>query len=82
MKIYDEILKSVRILNDYGDLINIDLKYSFKKTFKDIVKLELDNIAFGQGSIGCIRGIFDIILNYGSKVLGICPWLPKDYIRS
>lgn len=82
MKIYDKVLKSASILNDYGDSLNTDLKHSLKKTYKDIIKLELYNISFGQGSIGCIRGIFDIILNSGSKVLGICPWLPKDYIRS
>lgn len=82
VKIYDEILSQVSVSNDYGDIVNTDLKYSLKNKFRDVIKLDLENISFGSGSIGCIRGIFDIILEPGDKVLGICPWLPKNYIRS
>lgn len=74
---YNKILKSSKIKNTYTDMEYTDLNYVLQDYWKEIINLNFNNISFGQGTIGCIRGIFDTILNKGSKVLGIAPGFPR-----
>ncbi len=75
--IYNKVLKLIEIKNTYTNIEYKDLNYSLQKYWKEIIRLNTNNISFGQGTIGCIRGIFNIILNKNSKVLGIAPGFPR-----
>lgn len=74
---YKNIIKKYIIKNNYTDIYYADLNKTIIDYWKDTISLSSDNIAFGQGTMGDIRGICEVLVDKGTKVLGIAPGFPR-----
>lgn len=66
-------------INKYPSLQYELLKEELLKFWNDYISNEVNknNIAFGSGTMGILRNISEILIQEGSKVLGIAPQFPR-----
>lgn len=68
-------------INNYSELGAFHLRKSIMDYWHPTAKLEYENLAISDGSMGLIDSINSIFINEGDKVLGYSPQFP-EYVES